>query len=465
MPPARPPRRRRSRPRSRLILRRQPRHHKARALLTHDCCRAHWGDSPSTLSGVLWGDQLASAPQLGHLPDSHLAISSPSVREPAGHAFISYVREDSDRVDELQQALETVGVRVWRDRADLWPGDDWRRVIRGAITNNALVFIACFSSHSAARKRSYQNEELTVAIEQFRLRPPGARWLIPVRFDDCLLPPFSLGADRTLDSIQRADLFGDRREVEMGRLITTVQLLLEEHPRDQGAKAESKPRPQPTTSRPGRQSTQHGDDVAQPGAPATRRRGQDGILRHGYDPNPAPPSPDRRDESVTRSPTHFGVEVLTEDDWRKLRDIRLYALVDDSQAFLSSYDTETRFDEERWRREFVRGEWNVMVADGTQYVGLAGVTREPGMSSQECYLEYLWVGRSFRRRGVASMLLRTVLDRLRDSGVDTVWLYILDGDQVAMRLFQRFGFQGTNERQWLPHHPAGSEERMRLRLS
>jgi len=87
------------------------------------------------------------------------------------------------------------------------------------------------------------------------------------------------------------------------------------------------------------------------------------------------------------------------------------------------------------------------------------------MSSRRCYLEYLWVAPRVRRHGVASMLLRRVLDRLRDSGVLTVELYILDGNDRARRLYQRFGFQSTNERQPIPGHPAGNEEKMRLRLS
>ena len=98
-------------------------------------------------------------------------------------------------------------------------------------------------------------------------------------------------------------------------------------------------------------------------------------------------------------------------------------------------------------------------------VGLLGVTRLPDTPSQECYLEYLWVAPWVRRRGVASMLLRKVLDRLRESGVHTVWLYILDGNDRAKRLYRRFGFQTTNERQPVAGHPAGSEEKMRLRLS
>jgi TIR domain len=145
-----------------------------------------------------------------------------------GHAFISYVREDSGEVDMLQRALEAAGVPVWRDTANLWPGEDWRAKIRGAITHDALVFIACFSSHSAARRTSYQNEELLLAIDQMRLRRPGEPWLIPVRFDDCDIPDLELGAGRTLDSFHRADIFGPHRDQAIRRLVAAVQRLLQQ---------------------------------------------------------------------------------------------------------------------------------------------------------------------------------------------------------------------------------------------
>jgi ribosomal protein S18 acetylase RimI-like enzyme len=167
---------------------------------------------------------------------------------------------------------------------------------------------------------------------------------------------------------------------------------------------------------------------------------------------------------VADSPTGFSVEALSEDEWRRLRDVRLSALQDDPAAFLASHEREAAYDEKRWRQEFSRGEWNIMLAGGRE-IGLLGVTREQNMPPQECYLEYLWVAPKFRRSGTASMLLRTVLDRLRDEGVRTVWLYILNGNQAAMSLYEGFGFQRTNERQPLPDHPAGSEERMKLRLS
>jgi ribosomal protein S18 acetylase RimI-like enzyme len=166
---------------------------------------------------------------------------------------------------------------------------------------------------------------------------------------------------------------------------------------------------------------------------------------------------------VADSPSSFKVEVVTENEWSRLRDIRLAALQDDPSAFLARHECEAAYDERRWRQEFSRGQWNIMLADDKE-IGLLGVTREETMSPQECYLEYLWVAPDLRQVGLGSILLRTALDNLRDSGVHTVWLWILTGNHSAMCFYQRFGFQSTNERQLLPDHPAGSEERMQLLL-
>jgi TIR domain len=59
-----------------------------------------------------------------------------------GHVFLSYVREDSAEVDAPQKRLEAAGFPVWRDTSSLGPGESWRSKIRGAISRDALVFIA-----------------------------------------------------------------------------------------------------------------------------------------------------------------------------------------------------------------------------------------------------------------------------------------------------------------------------------
>jgi hypothetical protein len=143
-----------------------------------------------------------------------------------GHAFLSYVREDSAKVAQLQALLQDAGIPVWRDTADLWPGEDWRAKIRHAITNDALVFLACFSSNSLVRDKSYQNEELALAIEQLRQRSPENPWLIPIRLDSCDIPDRDIGYGRTLRAIQHADLFDDYYEEGARRLIIVVKKIL-----------------------------------------------------------------------------------------------------------------------------------------------------------------------------------------------------------------------------------------------
>jgi hypothetical protein len=150
-------------------------------------------------------------------------------KQPSGHVFISYVREDSRDADRLQQVLEKAGVRVWRDTENLWPGWDWQAEIKRAITDDAFVFLACFSKKSLARDVSYQNEELALAIDQLRLRRPGVPWLIPVRFDDCHVPDLPIGGGRSLASIHRADLFGENYDKGAAKLVGAVLRILDSY--------------------------------------------------------------------------------------------------------------------------------------------------------------------------------------------------------------------------------------------
>ena len=160
--------------------------------------------------------------------------------EASGHVFICYVREDAKHVDRLQHELETADIRVWRDIADLWPGQDWRGIVERAITEKALVFLACFSRGSTSLAKSYQNEELLLAVQQARQRPPGIPWLIPVRFDDCEIPDYELGGGRTLRSIQRADIFGDSVATATQRLVVAICAILKRG-QDSGPSAAADP--------------------------------------------------------------------------------------------------------------------------------------------------------------------------------------------------------------------------------
>ncbi len=157
------------------------------------------------------------------------------------------------------------------------------------------------------------------------------------------------------------------------------------------------------------------------------------------------------------------ITLLARHEWLRLRDVRLSALRESPHAFLSTYEQEMAFSEDRWRAELARGDWNVGVREG-KLVSLLGVTREPGAPADECFLEYLWVSPECRRCGVASRMLAVVLGRLRSAGMRTAFLWVLDGNDAALKFYERAGFVSTHHRQPLAARPGLSEERMRLDL-
>ncbi len=142
---------------------------------------------------------------------------------PRGHVFVSCDRVDSGHADRLCQVLEKAGFPVWRETADLLPGDDWRGETRQAVTRDAVVFLACFSRQSVSLARSEQNEQIILAVEEARLRPAERVWLIPVRFDDCEIPYRDLGGGRTLETLRQADLFGDEYDENASLLVEAIR--------------------------------------------------------------------------------------------------------------------------------------------------------------------------------------------------------------------------------------------------
>lgn len=98
--------------------------------------------------------------------------------------FLSCARVDDARAGRLQRILESGGIRVEREDA----------------ADGASVFLACFSADGLFRDRPYQYGQFSRASGD----------LIPVRFDECEVPPWSLEDGRLLNAIPAVDVFDAR---------------------------------------------------------------------------------------------------------------------------------------------------------------------------------------------------------------------------------------------------------------
>ena len=150
------------------------------------------------------------------------------------------------------------------------------------------------------------------------------------------------------------------------------------------------------------------------------------------------------------------IKLLGPEEWHVLRTIRLRALRDSPDVFLSSHEAEAGWGEMQWRHLLASATWVVAVESGAA-IGIAGVIdRIDGR-----HIESIWVARSHRRRGIFRALLHALVDRERANGGHDLVLWVVEDNDDARQAYRRLGFVPTGERQRL----AGDRHEVRLRLS
>src|SRR5271154_1072586 len=115
--------------------------------------------------------------------------------------FIAYVQEDLSLIKKLYQAFEQHGFRPWLDKKMLLPGQNWPRAIEDAIKTSDF-FVACFSRRSTTKRGSFHSE-LRYALACAATVPLDEIFFIPLRFENCVVPP------RVSRRIHYVDLFPD----------------------------------------------------------------------------------------------------------------------------------------------------------------------------------------------------------------------------------------------------------------
>ncbi|HCK64659.1 MAG TPA: hypothetical protein DHW49_00205 [Anaerolineae bacterium] len=114
--------------------------------------------------------------------------------------FLCYCSEDSDKAEVLYKKLSNYGVKVWFNKKDILPGQNWETKIQGAIKESHLV-IVCLSNKSVT-KEGFVQKELKTAIDIADEKPEGTIFMIPARLEDCEVP-------NSLLKYQWVDLFSD----------------------------------------------------------------------------------------------------------------------------------------------------------------------------------------------------------------------------------------------------------------
>jgi len=100
--------------------------------------------------------------------------------------FLSYVREDEEKVNNLYQKLSDAGFKPWMDKRDILPGERWELSIQRAIRHSDF-FLVCLSANSVS-KRGFIQKEIKDALDIWQERLESDIYLVPVRLEDCEVP-------------------------------------------------------------------------------------------------------------------------------------------------------------------------------------------------------------------------------------------------------------------------------------
>ncbi len=148
--------------------------------------------------------------------------------KPAGAAFFSYSRHDTEFAQRLAQELRAAGATIWLDQLDIRPGQRWDRSVQEAVARcpRMLVILSPDSVES-----ENVMDELSFALEK-------KKTVIPVLYRDCEIP-FRIGRVQYVDF--RSD--HDKALKELLDTLNAIERDEEENSHNIGEDKEDKPKP------------------------------------------------------------------------------------------------------------------------------------------------------------------------------------------------------------------------------
>jgi GNAT superfamily N-acetyltransferase len=130
---------------------------------------------------------------------------------------------------------------------------------------------------------------------------------------------------------------------------------------------------------------------------------------------------------------------LHADEWARLSNIRLKALIDSPYAFGGTYENERLFDEDSWRLELAKQAFVIASVDGID-AGMMYVENLVGDFGATCWIGGCWSDPDFRGVG----LMRAMFEFLDKQAASRDWLIqglgVWTDNDLAISAYEKLGF-------------------------
>jgi ribosomal protein S18 acetylase RimI-like enzyme len=160
------------------------------------------------------------------------------------------------------------------------------------------------------------------------------------------------------------------------------------------------------------------------------------------------------------------VRTLGGDDWQIYRQLRLAALQEAPQAFVSTYSDEQAYDADFWQQRMARARRLVAeIGHGSsiEHAGIVSVGQAERPEVGDLY--GLWVAPEHRGAGVAMQLVQGAAERARIDGLRWITLWVATENGRAVAFFSSVGFRPTEERRPMAGQHDSAEIAMELAVT
>ena len=151
------------------------------------------------------------------------------------------------------------------------------------------------------------------------------------------------------------------------------------------------------------------------------------------------------------------IEIISENDWSRLRAIRLKSLVVNPEAFGGTHEIESAESEAEWRAKFEKLDFLIASVDGVD-AAMMSVEVLVGDFGATCWIGGCWSDPSYRGRGLLRALFDFVDQQDRDWKIQGLGVWIDNYNAIAA--YEKLGFVKMGEDTPSTRQPGKFHQRM-----
>jgi GNAT superfamily N-acetyltransferase len=131
------------------------------------------------------------------------------------------------------------------------------------------------------------------------------------------------------------------------------------------------------------------------------------------------------------------VELLTPDQWQRVRAIRLRALEESGYAFGGTFEVESAEDEAMWRLKFEKNDFLIASVDGVD-VAILYIEVLKGDFGATCWIGGCWSDPQFRGKGLMRAMFTFIDEQEKDWKVQGLGVWTDNFSAIAA--YEKLGF-------------------------